>query len=232
MAGDRLPAIFIFNDNYNNLKVKKMEILEKQIDFNGNIEHLKVLLEAIKGKDISIWNNWREKNKEVRPDLKGIDLSRETIGEICIHAINLTDSDLKGGIFKYSNFINADFSNANCANSDFFEAKFNNVNFSKAIISGSNFITAKLIESNLCDTILDDSVLMHTDLSGSKAKGVSIYRAHLVHCKINNMECEYIYYDSKRKQRFPKNRKLTIDELKKIFAMHNMITEEFIQILE
>jgi hypothetical protein len=38
----------------------------------ANPEHLAILKEALEKKDIRIWNDWREKNPDIRPVSKGI----------------------------------------------------------------------------------------------------------------------------------------------------------------
>ncbi len=206
-----------------------MYIREKQIDFYGNPEHLDIIMSACEKQDVSLWNEWRQAHPSVQPDLKGVDISRDTVDGFKLESLNMSEADLEGGIFKWNTFNGSNFSKANCKNGDLFETYFQKVDFSNVCLSGCNMISARLNQSNLNQANVIDSVLMHTDLTGTCITGLAIYRAHLFHCIINTTECDYLYIDDDRKERYPKERALLSDELPGIFSGHSMMNEEFLE---
>jgi uncharacterized protein YjbI with pentapeptide repeats len=49
------------------------------------------MLEAVDKQDPSVWNDWRNQNRDVRPNLEKADLS-----EVVLHEINLQFTNLRG----------------------------------------------------------------------------------------------------------------------------------------
>ena len=55
----------------------------------ANEEHLRILKQGVE-----VWNQWRGKNPEVRPDLSGADLSDANLSETDLSGANLIGANL------------------------------------------------------------------------------------------------------------------------------------------
>lgn len=78
----------------------------------GNPEHMKIALAGV-----SAWNEWREANIRVQPDLTRIDLSGRDLRGIDFRGVglfkaNLSGADLRGAILRQSIMIQTDLSKA------------------------------------------------------------------------------------------------------------------------
>lgn len=68
----------------------------------ANPEHLAILKQGVK-----VWNEWRQENLNINPDLRNINLSKEKL-----KGINFSKTDLRGVNFNNAFLIEADFSHA------------------------------------------------------------------------------------------------------------------------
>ncbi len=130
----------------------------------------------------STWNEWREKNVEIQPDLSNVYLGDLRLIWANLKCVNLTNTDLSGanltmadltganlnkailtgGNLSGSIFIDADLSyarldganlsNANCKKANFYNANLNNANLSGANFSNANLVNATLNWANLSTT--------------------------------------------------------------------------------
>ena len=62
----------------------------------ANKVHLEILLQGVK-----TWNQWREENEDIKPDLSGVNLSGQNLGRI-----DFVDTNLSGAMLR-----NTDVSN-------------------------------------------------------------------------------------------------------------------------
>jgi uncharacterized protein YjbI with pentapeptide repeats len=115
----------------------------------ANEEHLAQLVQGVDS-----WNQWREKNPKVRPDLSGADL----------RGADLRGADLRG----------ADLHEATLYWADLSEANLRGANLNGAFLDGAN-----LHEANLHEAILDMAELCRADLSKAKLGEAHLGRADL-----------------------------------------------------
>ena len=113
----------------------------------ANPEHLAKLKEGVKP-----WNQWREQNPEIRPDLYEADL----------RGADLRSADLSGADLREANLSKAHLREADLCNADLSEANLFNANLRRANLGGANLGEADLIEANLSDANLSGA-----DLSGA-----------------------------------------------------------------
>ncbi len=59
----------------------------------ANPEHLKILEQGV-----AYWNEWRDKNPEIDPDLSSADFVGENLGEANFIKANLIEADFIGAI--------------------------------------------------------------------------------------------------------------------------------------
>ncbi len=74
----------------------------------ANKDHL-----ALLKKDVAAWNEWREKNPEIRPDLRLAKLSKEDLS-----GANLSEAYLRGATLSGADLRRADLGGANLSEAD------------------------------------------------------------------------------------------------------------------
>ena len=90
----------------------------------ANPEHLEILKQGV-----DAWNQWREKHREIMPNLTRAHLSGANLREADLSGANLRRADLSG----------ADLSEANLSEADLSGAYLTGADFSGAFIWGTNF---------------------------------------------------------------------------------------------
>jgi uncharacterized protein YjbI with pentapeptide repeats len=98
---------------------------------------------------VSAWNEWRQKNTRLKPDLSGADLCGANLSEAKLCKANLTEADLSYAILDKANLSEADLSRA-------------------------ELLRASLHRANLCGANLNDANLMGTLLTWTDLRGASL----------------------------------------------------------
>ncbi len=112
-------------------------------------EHLEPLMAAISSTNLGRWNQWREQNSTLRPDLR---------------EANLSNADLR-----IANLSDANMSRSNLANA----------NLAGANLNGTNLADAILCRADLSDADLRCAHLMRADLTGANLTGADMRFADL-----------------------------------------------------
>jgi len=113
-------------------------------------EHLQIIRQGV-----HVWNEWRQKNPELKPDLreahfKGADLREADLREANLRAAYLYGANLEG---------------ANLSGADLWDAVLCHANLHRANLSKADLRGALLIHTNLC----------HTTLTGSSVYGTAVW---------------------------------------------------------
>jgi uncharacterized protein YjbI with pentapeptide repeats len=124
------------------------------------------------------WNEWREKNPEIQPNLKEVNLA--AIGCTDLSYYNLDYADLTNIKGYRTNFyqVSALYTNWN-------GAILQNVNFQNAMLHGCNLSNAKIEDSHFIEAILDSSNLTGAVLSDINFSKASLIKANLSDIKLN-----------------------------------------------
>jgi hypothetical protein len=125
----------------------------------ANPEHLAILKQGVDG-----WNQWRNQNRHIIPDLSGADLSEAFLSGVDLIAAILVRANLYKALLKGANLSEADFSNANLMYA----------NLCQANLSGADLIKAGLTMAELCE-----ANLKAVNLSGAELYESNLYRASL-----------------------------------------------------
>lgn len=131
----------------------------------ANPEHLAKIKEG-SGR----WNQWREQNPVVRPDLREAHFS----GAVLIEA-DLSWADLQRTNLLLGNLSKADLSGADLSNAN---------------LGGANLHRSNLIGANLSGADLSGARLFHADLSGADLSGVNLVAANLTRATLVNTNLE------------------------------------------
>lgn len=141
----------------------------------ANPEHLEILKQGVKA-----WNEWRNSNPYLRPDLRGVDLQ----------GIDIRDAFLAETDLSLVDFSGRNLSGAHLGYADFTEAKFNDTNLTKADLGRSTFFRADLIGANLEGAELQaadfrQAYLMRANLKGIYLGGVDFTQAALTRADLS-----------------------------------------------
>jgi uncharacterized protein YjbI with pentapeptide repeats len=142
----------------------------------ANDEHV-----AILRKGVDAWNEWREKNPDIRPDLSGADLGGANLSKANLYGANLSDANLRGADLHEAGLLrailmDANLSEANLSGAELIDANLNRANLSHADLSRARLLRASLIDANLSDAFLGSANLVwahleRADLRRAKSTG-------------------------------------------------------------
>jgi hypothetical protein len=110
----------------------------------ANQEHLQILQQGVKA-----WNQWREQNRDIIPNLSGANLSRAILGWVDRGGADLTRASLSAAMLSEVMLLAANLRNADLSNAD----------LSKAFLSGANLSGADLSEAFLNATVFGNTSL-------------------------------------------------------------------------
>ena len=151
---------------------------------------------------VEVWNQWREKESHIKPDLSGADLSQSELG-----GIDLSQSDLREIDFSRTNLSRSNLSKSDLRGVDLIQTNLTEANLEKTEIiwgnlNGTNLINANLRETNLSGAILinanlrginldrafiNNADLSGADLSGANLSGADLSRSQFLDGNLNGM---------------------------------------------
>ncbi len=124
-------------------------------------------------RNINAWNQWRQRQPEIGPDLSGAYLSGANLSRANLSKANLSGADLSG----------ADLSGADLSGADLFRAYLSRANLNGANLSGAHLTEAYLTEADLSGADLSEADLTEAYLYGAYLIDTNLCRAYL--CKAN-----------------------------------------------
>jgi uncharacterized protein YjbI with pentapeptide repeats len=175
----------------------------------ANLVHLAILKRGVK-----VWNNWRQKNFNIKPDL-----SRAILTEANLEGANFKEAKLDWTKFYKANLSSANFSgvdlqsadlrganlkNANLEKADFrmkslYGIDFRGANLKEADLTNAQFLETNLEGANLCKTNfssvdfrnfsfqelnLTGAIFIKSDLSGASLRGSNLKSANFTDAKL------------------------------------------------
>ena len=162
---------------------------------------------ALLKKGVNAWNEWRDENPDIRPDLSetnlyGANLIEADLRDANLYGANLIEAnlrqaDLRGALLMGSDLYGADLIEANLIEADLRDANLSGANLNAAnlgmadlrgaYLSGADLIEANLIEADLRAATLIDTDLTDADLTDCRIFGVSAWRLKLEGAKQQNL---------------------------------------------
>ncbi len=133
----------------------------------ANQEHLDILKQGVQA-----WNQWREKNSDINPNLIAAKLRSAHLSFADLDFADLSSADLSSSDLRYSNLIAADLSHADLSSSDLSHAQLGGADLSGANLSHAYLRHAQLVEANLKDADLNEA-----DLSEANLKDADLSKA-------------------------------------------------------
>lgn len=202
-----------------------MERCDKQPDFKGDRDHLKILQKSIDADDPSIWNLWKAAHQRLLPDLCGINLNKDSIALSKLFGYNFEKVNLQQSSFYRQTIEDVNFNNADMENVDLSESVIDNCSFKGANLRGCNAIATVFKNSTLRNAGCIESIFMKTHFFRSDVSGISLFGTHLEHCSIKESKCECIYLDKDRIKRVPKTGEFSADDTVSLFTKKSYFGE-------
>jgi len=160
----------------------------------ANPEHLAKLKEGVEA-----WNQWREQNPKIRPELSGADLGGADLGGADLHGADLVIANLSEAYLRAADLSGAEFREAILSEANFREANLSGANLSGAIVYRADFRRAALRGADLCGAVLfranlsdadlsgggfHEAILSEADLSGANLSGANLRGAKLTEARL------------------------------------------------
>jgi uncharacterized protein YjbI with pentapeptide repeats len=145
----------------------------------ANEEHLARLKQGV-----AAWNQWRDKNPRIQPDLGEADFleeifGRSNLGETNLGGADLHEMDLREMDLHRANLIRTDLSRADLREANLYGADLSGADLHQANLSGANLHRADLGGANLHRTDLSRADLHEADLHETNLGGANLYEADL-----------------------------------------------------
>lgn len=148
---------------------------EHQRKFEGNPEHLRILLEE----GVEGWNKWTLENHDTETDLQGADLSNTNLQKAYFGVANLQGANLFKTNLQQANLTCANLQDANLTSADFQDADLTEVNLQNAHLSRTNLRGAELSNANLLKATLPEANLQEVNLYMANLKGTYLRGVNL-----------------------------------------------------
>lgn len=184
----------------------------------ANKEHLAILRQGVE-----VWNEWRNKNLNVKLDFKGAD-----IRELDLRKANLSMADLRYANLMYANLYEVNLSQSDLRQVSLFRANLKKADFSAANLSKldlrfanfneANLNRANLNEINLSEANLNQTQALGTNFSGANLTGICIEDWHInTVTNLTDVICDYIYLQQSQQERRPSSGNFAPSEFTKLF---------------
>jgi uncharacterized protein YjbI with pentapeptide repeats len=141
----------------------------------GNLEHVKILRKGAK-----IWNSWREKNPEIRPDLEDealnrLDLSETNLSEANLSGALLQRANINNAVLRRASLIEADIYRADLKKADLTEANLMYASLNRASLRMASLHKANLYGASLIEAIIDGADFTEANLEGALLKNAQTH---------------------------------------------------------
>jgi uncharacterized protein YjbI with pentapeptide repeats len=167
--------------------------------FSGNF-FIKTNLEG------SYWSDSEPKDHISKAELFKILAKQDTIENLDLSGLDLTDMDLSDKKFKAVDLNGTDFTNSNLSSAKFLDCNLKIANFTEANLTGAGFKNSDLSGSNLNkaklnQSFIEDSNLSNTDLTaanlnnsrliGADLEKTIVHKVNFENCLLHNIENGY-----------------------------------------
>ena len=153
----------------------------------ANPDHVRMLLEE----GVEVWNQWREDNPEVVPNLEDADLRGATYQVIDFREARLRGANLQG----------VDLTLAQLQGAKLQGAELQEVDLTLANLQGADLWGALLQDANLTLAQLEQTIFFEADLQGVELQNANFCGADIQWANLSKVRCKGIKYDNKMKCR-------------------------------
>ena len=125
---------------------------------------------AILDLGVTRWNEWRQQNPSIQPQLRSTDLTSRQL-----QGIDLSGADLKGADFRYANVSGANLFKADLYKATLWRANFSNANLAGADLSSSNLNRVLFRDADLNGATLRFARMVGADVTDARFSGAFVY---------------------------------------------------------
>jgi Pentapeptide repeats (8 copies) len=136
----------------------------------ANREHLARLQQGV-----AVWNEWREANHDIQPDLSGASLDGAHLVGINLSSAMLQHANLGGAKLRGAKLVEAKLQEASLCEADLTGADLSGANLSTADLTGADFLHAHLSGADLSGANLIYTRIVNADLTNTKLMGCKVY---------------------------------------------------------
>ncbi|MBL7154202.1 MAG: pentapeptide repeat-containing protein [Phycisphaerae bacterium] len=178
----------------------------------ANPKHLDILQQGAEA-----WNQWRKENPHIRPDLSRVDFHEPNLNLPNLTRVNLATADLKYADLGGWNLYGVNLSNTWLCLANLAHAKLQEATLRHADLTDVDLYMTQLEGADLQDANLQYATLVCTNLTGATLTGARLYATARDEWTINNVKCDYVYWDLNGSQRCPKGRTLEPGEFERLY---------------
>jgi len=159
--------------------------------------------------------------------LSGANLSGATFIKAYLNGALLSGALLSGASLNKASLSGANLRGANLSNAALFKAdlsgsllsgtNLNRANLQKATLQGADLTEASLMEADLSKANLQEADMISANLTNANITGVCLFGTARDNWKIDGIKCDYIYFDSERKDRIPTDRDFRPGEFEELY---------------
>jgi hypothetical protein len=134
---------------------------------------------------VDTWNIWRNLNRDIIPDLRGVNLSKADLYDANLNiaylnkanlvGATLIEANLQGATLNEAHLIEAHLQGAHLNGAHLIEANLQGAHLNGAHLMGANLIGANLSGANLREADLTGAILVNTDITNADLTGCRIY---------------------------------------------------------
>ncbi|MGB0561163.1 MAG: pentapeptide repeat-containing protein [Spirulinaceae cyanobacterium] len=149
----------------------------------ANPEHLEILAQGVE-----VWNEWREQNPGIRPDLKTSSLQNIELQGVNFQFVNLQRVNFQNTSLQNSSCRFANFKGANLQNSLLQDAFLMDANLQGATFQGANLQSANLWGANLQNADLQNANLLCARLRSANLQYANLQNTFLERADLENAD--------------------------------------------
>lgn len=140
----------------------------------ANKEHLSLIKQGV-----TSWNQWRQENNSIKPDISGADLSGADLSGANLRGANLRWATLRRTNFQGANLDAANLDWVDLAEANACQASFKGASLRNADLHGSTLSKTNFRNANLSESILWNADLSHACLQGTYFVPANLHQASL-----------------------------------------------------
>lgn len=153
----------------------------------ANEAHFRILKDGWRS-----WNEWREQQPTIIPDLSGADLQGIDLGEFNLMDADLSGADLSEANLRDTNFCSATLRHANLSKANLLFAGFDDANLEGANLSCTNLGFASLTDAVLNGVNFSFATLRETNFFKATLRGANLSAANLRGTNFTNADLSQV----------------------------------------
>jgi uncharacterized protein YjbI with pentapeptide repeats len=157
-----------------------------------------------------------------KANLSKANLSKANLSGAHLSWAQLSEANLSGAVLVEATLFGADLSMANLLKANLAGATLSRANLCGAVLSKTNLSKVALTEANLVEVDLSGAILIEVTLnrailSSATITGATFYATARDEWVIDNIICDYVYWDKDGKERTPKDRDFKPSEFEELY---------------